>query len=121
MGQYIQSGQKILFETVLDVENPYRDYKIPIQEDKELDFLSAKSLNEVNHMAMNGTITAHVKGNVPNLKIKIEKIDEYNLGWLIYFFEKACAISGYLLGVNPFNQPGVENYKKEMFKLLGKE
>ncbi len=121
MGQYIQSGQKILFETVLDVENPYRDYKIPVQEDKELDFLSAKSLNEVNHMAMNGTITAHVKGNVPNLKIKIEKIDEYNLGWLIYFFEKACAISGYLLGVNPFNQAGVENYKKEMFKLLGKE
>ena len=118
LGQYIQEGQRIMFETVLDVEHPYRDLKIPAQSNKELDFLSAKSLNIVNHMAMEGTIKAHVDGNVPNLRIKIEKIDEYNIGWLIYFFEKACGISGYLLGVNPFNQPGVEAYKKEMFKLI---
>jgi len=118
MGQYIQEGQRIMFETVLDVEHPYRDLKIPTQSSKDLDFLSAKSLNIVNHMAMEGTIKAHVEGNVPNIRIKIEKIDEFNLGWLIYFFEKACGISGYLLGVNPFNQPGVEAYKKEMFKLI---
>ena len=120
LGQYIQEGQRLMFETVLDIENPYRDYKLPVQENKELDFLSSKSLNEVNHMAMRGTIKAHVEGNVPNLYIKIDRLDEFNLGWLIYFFEKACGISGYLLGVNPFNQPGVEAYKKEMFKLLGK-
>ena len=121
LGQYIQEGQRLMFETVIDVENPYRDIKVPVQEDKDLDFLSAKSLNEINHMAMEGTITAHVNGEVPNIKIKIERIDEFNIGWLIYFFERACGISGYLLGVNPFNQPGVEAYKKEMFKLLGKE
>ncbi len=120
MGQYIQDGQKILFETVIDIENPYRDYKVPAQKSVELDFLTGKSLNEVNHMAMEGTIKAHVDGEVPNILIKIEKLDEFNLGWLIYFFEKACAVSGYLLGVNPFNQPGVEAYKSEMFKLLGK-
>ncbi len=121
LGQYIQEGQRMIFETVIDVENPNKDFKIPVQDDKDLDFLSSKSLNEVNHMAMEGTIKAHVAGNVPNIRIKIEKLDEFNLGWLIYFFEKACGISGYILGVNPFNQPGVEAYKKEMFKLLGKE
>ena len=121
MGQYIQDGQRILFETVIDIETPYRDYKLPPAASQELDFLTGKSLNEVNHKAMEGTILAHVNGKVPNLKITIEKLDEYHLGWLIYFFEKACGISGYLLGVNPFNQPGVEAYKKEMFRLLGKE
>ena len=121
MGQYIQEGQRIMFETVINIEAPYRDYKLPPATAKELDFLTGKSLNEVNHNAMQGTIAAHVNGKVPNLEIKIEKLDEYNLGWLIYFFEKACGISGYLLGVNPFNQPGVEAYKKEMFRLLGKE
>ena len=120
MGQYIQEGQRMMFETVLDIETPYRDYRIPAQQDQALDFLTGKSLNEVNHMAMEGTITAHVAGGVPNIRIKIDKLDEYNIGWLIYFFEKTCGISGYLLGVNPFNQPGVEAYKKEMFKLLGK-
>ena len=120
MGQYIQDGQKMLFETVIDIENPYRDYRVPAQKSVELDFLTGKSLNEINHMAMEGTIKAHVDGEVPNIRIKIDKLDEYNMGWLIYFFERACAISGYLLGVNPFNQPGVEAYKKEMFKLLGK-
>lgn len=121
MGQYIQEGQRIMFETVLNIEEPYRDYKLPAAGSKELDFLTGKSLNDVNHKAMQGTIIAHTDGKVPNLEIIIEKLDEFNVGWLIYFFEKACGISGYLLGVNPFNQPGVEAYKKEMFKLLGKE
>lgn len=121
MGQYIQEGKRIMFETVINIETPYRDYKLPPATAKELDFLTGKSLNEVNHNALQGTIAAHVNGKVPNLEIRIEKLDEYNLGWLIYFFEKACGISGYLLGVNPFNQPGVEAYKKEMFRLLGKE
>lgn len=121
MGQYIQEGQRILFETVINIERPYRDYKLPPATAKELDFLTGKSLNEVNHKAMEGTILAHTNGKVPNLEIKVEKLDEYYLGWLIYFFEKACGISGYLLEVNPFNQPGVEAYKKEMFRLLGKE
>ena len=118
MGQYIQEGQKIIFETVIDIENPYRDYRIPIQDDKALEFLSGKSLNFVNHSAMNGTVKAHTDGNVPNLMIKLERLDAYNIGYLIYFFEKACGISGYILDVNPFNQPGVEKYKAEMFKLL---
>ena len=118
LGQYIQDGQRIMFETVLNVEHPYRDLKIPAQSDKDLDFLSSKSLNDVNHMAMEGTIIAHVNGDVPNLMITIDRIDEFNIGWLIYFFEKSCGLSGYLLGVNPFNQPGVEAYKKEMFRLL---
>lgn len=120
MGQYIQEGQRIIFETVINVENPRRDYKIPASSSVELDFLTGKSLNEVNHKAMEGTILAHTNGEVPNIKITIDRLDEYNIGWLIYFFEKACGISGYLLGVNPFNQPGVEAYKKEMFRLLGK-
>ena len=120
MGQYIQEGKRLMFETVLNIEMPYRDYKLPPATSKELDFLTGKSLNDVNHMAMQGTIIAHTNGKVPNLELKIEKLDEFNLGWLIYFFEKACGISGYLLGVNPFNQPGVEAYKKEMFILLEK-
>ena len=122
MGQYIQDGQRILFETVLSVEKPRRD--IGIEEDAAnvdgLNFLAGKTMDFVNKKAFEGTILAHTDGNVPNLVISIEKLDEFNLGKLIYFFEKACGISGYLLGVNPFDQPGVEAYKKNMFALLGK-
>lgn len=120
LGQYVQEGERHLFETVIDIEKPYRDIEFNIEKDNHLNYLNGKTLNFANHSAMQGTITAHVKGNVPNIAIKIEKLDEYSVGELIYFFEKACAISGYLLKVNPFNQPGVEFYKKEMFRLLGK-
>ena len=88
--------------------------------EEKLKFLDGKTLNEINHKAMQGTVIAHSKGGVPNIEISVEKLDEKTIGELIYFFEKSCAISGYLLGVNPFNQPGVEAYKKEMFRLLGK-
>lgn len=119
MGQYIQDGERHLFETVINIENAYRDIEIHTSEEK-LKFLDGKTLNEINHKAMQGTVIAHSKGGVPNIEISVEKLDEKTIGELIYFFEKACAISGYLLGVNPFNQPGVEAYKKEMFRLLGK-
>lgn len=122
MGQYIQEGQRILFETVINVENSRRDItieKLDIDLD-ELNYLAGKTLNFINHKATQGTILAHTDGNVPNLVINIPRLDEYNFGYLIYFFEKACAISGYLLGVNPFDQPGVEAYKRNMFALLGK-
>ena len=122
MGQYIQEGERILFETVISVEQP--DHTLSIPEDPEnldkLNYLAGKRMDEVNKMAELGTILAHVDGGVPNLKISIGKLDAYHLGQLIYFFEKACAVSGYLLGVNPFNQPGVEAYKRNMFALLGK-
>ena len=122
MGQYIQDGERILMETVLAVEESNSD--IVVKEDAEnvdgLNYLAGKGLDYINKKAMEGTIEAHVTGNVPNLKISIDKLDEENLGHLIYFFEKACAISGYMLGVNPFDQPGVESYKKNMFALLGK-
>ena len=122
MGQYIQEGERILFETVLSVEKSKNDIKIKQEEDNldGLNFLEGKSLDFINKKAMEGTIKAHVDGEVPNILIQIEQLDEENMGELIYFFEKACAISGSLLGVNPFNQPGVEKYKKNMFKLLGK-
>lgn len=119
IGQYIQDGERLFFETVINIENPYRDIEVEVQEEK-LNFLNRKTLNEINHKAMEGTIIAHTKGKVPNIEICIEKLNEESMGELIYFFEKACGISGYILGVNPFNQPGVEAYKKEMFKLLGK-
>lgn len=119
MGQYIQDGERHLFETVINIENAYRDIEIHTSEEK-LKFLDGKTLNEINHKAMQGTVIAHSKGGVPNIEISVEKLDEKTIGELIYFFEKACAVSGYLLGVNPFNQPGVEAYKKEMFRLLGK-
>ena len=122
MGQYIQQGRRNLFETVINIENPNSD--ITIQKDEDnldgLNYLAGKTLDYVNKKAMEGTIKAHVSGDVPNIVIHMNKLDEVNLGELIYFFEKACAISGMILGVNPFNQPGVEEYKKNMFHLLKK-
>ncbi len=122
MGQYIQDGKRFLFETVLYVENTKTD--ITIEADKDnvdgLNFLCGKTVDFVNKKAFEGTLLAHTDGNVPNLIVKLKSLDEYTLGQLIYFFEKACGISGYVLGVNPFNQPGVESYKKNMFALLGK-
>lgn len=122
MGQYIQDGRRDLIETVLKVgEN---SSEITIQSDDRnldgLNYLQGKTVGYVNSKAMEGTVLAHVSGNVPNFMIEIERLDEENIGELIYFFEKACAISGTLLGVNPFNQPGVEEYKKNMFRLLEK-
>ena len=122
MGQYIQEGRRCLFETVLAVENSNSDIKINSDDDNldGLNYLAGKTLDYVNKKAMEGTIKAHVSGDVPNIKITMDKLDEVNIGELIYFFEKACAMSGSILGVNPFNQPGVEEYKKNMFKLLKK-
>ena len=122
MGQYIQEGRRNLFETVLCIENSNSSLTINSDDDNldGLNYLSGKDLDYVNKKAMEGTIEAHVSGDVPNIIIKINKLDEENIGELIYFFEKACAISGMILGVNPFNQPGVEKYKKNMFKLLKK-
>lgn len=122
MGQYIQEGERNLFETVLTIENSNTDITIHLDDDNldGLNYLAGKGLDYVNKKAMEGTIKAHVTGEVPNIVIKMERLDEQNIGELIYFFEKACAMSGMLLGVNPFNQPGVEEYKKNMFKLLKK-
>ena len=122
LGQYIQEGKRNLFETVINIEKSKTNIKLKADEDNidGLNYLEGKDLDYVNHKAMEATIEAHVSGDVPNVVINMEKIDEENLGELIYFFELACAISGKLLGVNPFNQPGVEKYKKNMFKLLGK-
>ena len=122
MGQYIQEGLRNIFETVLSVENPDKQLNVP-KDDKNLDklnYIAGKPIHQVNHMAEIGTTLAHIDGGVPNLKVSIPKIDERNLGELIYFYELACAISGYILNVNPFDQPGVEAYKKNMFALLGK-
>ena len=122
MGQYIQEGERKLFETVISVENPDRELSIPSDQENldGLNFLAGKRIDEVNKMAELGTAIAHVDGGVPNIRITVEKLDEFNLGQLIYFFEKDCGISGYTLGVNPFDQPGVEAYKKNMFALLEK-
>lgn len=122
MGQYIQDGLRNLFETVISVEQQNNTLKIPKDNENldKLNYLAGKRIQEVNDMAKEGTMLAHVDGGVPNIKINVPKIDEYNLGRLIYFFEMACALSGYILGVNPFDQPGVEDYKKNMFALLGK-
>lgn len=122
MGQFIQDGARIMFETVMNVEEA-RETIIIEKEAEDLDglnYLAGKTMDFVNKSAMNGTILAHTDGNVPNLMIKIPKMDEFHLGQLFYFFEFACGVSGYILGVNPFNQPGVESYKKNMFALLGK-
>ena len=122
LGQYIQEGRRCLFETVLDVVKENSNIKIDYEDDNidGLNYLAGKTLNDVNKKAMQGTIEAHADGDVPNIIVKLDKLDEETIGHLIYFFEKACAVSGYLLGVNPFNQPGVEKYKTNMFKLLEK-
>ncbi len=122
MGQYIQDGERMLFETVVNVENPGRTMAIEATPDNidKLNFLAGKRIGEVNQMAQLGTMLAHVDGGVPNLKLSIPAIDANNLGGLLYFYEMACGISGYMLGVNPFDQPGVEAYKRNMFALLGK-
>ncbi|MCK6693254.1 MAG: glucose-6-phosphate isomerase [Thermoanaerobaculia bacterium] len=122
LGQYIQDGRRHLFETVLEIEKPEADLVIEAEagDPDGLNYLAGKSLDYVNKKAAEGTLLAHTDGGVPNLKVKIPEASPYYLGQLFYFFEKACALSGYLLGVNPFDQPGVEAYKKNMFRLLGK-
>ena len=122
LGQYVQDGERILFETVLDFKETGASVDIPFDEANVdgLNFLAGKSLNYVNSTAMLGTLFAHTDGNVPNIVLEVSDRTEYSFGYLAYFFEYACAISGYILGVNPFNQPGVEAYKKNMFALLGK-
>lgn len=122
MGQFVQDGARIMFETVVNITDNGRDVYIEEEETNGdgLNFLSGKPMSFVNEKAFEGTVLAHTDGGVPNLVITVDKADEENLGRLIYFFEKACAISGYMLGVNPFDQPGVESYKKNMFALLGK-
>jgi len=122
MGQYIQEGRRNIFETVITINNPTDDVIIK-EADVNLDglnYLAGKGFNFVNEKAFQGTLLAHLDGGVPNLVLTLDALDEFNFGKLIYFFEKACGISGYLLGVNPFDQPGVEAYKKNMFALLGK-
>ncbi|MGN0239586.1 MAG: glucose-6-phosphate isomerase [Paludibacteraceae bacterium] len=122
MGQWIQEGERTIFETVVSIEKSNKTVIVPTDEENldGLNFLAGKRVDEVNKMAELGTQLAHVDGGVPNIHLSFEKIDEYNLGQFIYFFERACGISGYMLGVNPFNQPGVEAYKKNMFALLHK-
>ena len=122
MGQYIQEGRRNLFETVLNIVNTNQDLSIKPDEDNldGLNYLTDKSLDYINKKAMEGTIKAHIEGDVPNILINIENLNEEAIGELIYFFELACAMSGKILGVNPFNQPGVEKYKTNMFKLLEK-
>ena len=122
LGQYVQDGSRILFETVVKFARPQKD--LPIREEAEngdgLNFLAGKPLSFVNDKAFEGTVLAHTDGRTPNLVLEVPQMDEHELGYLIYFFEKACAVSGYMLGVDPFDQPGVESYKKNMFALLGK-
>ncbi|MBR4786300.1 MAG: glucose-6-phosphate isomerase [Bacteroidales bacterium] len=122
LGQYIQEGSRQMFETVLTTENVHHTVQIPFDEQNTdgLNYLQHRSINEINHIAQQGTCQAHVDGKVPNIRITIPEINEFYLGELIYFFEMSCAISGYMLGVNPFDQPGVEAYKRNMFLLLGK-
>ena len=122
LGQYIQDGERKLFETVVTFKKPNKEFTIGFDEaDTDgLNFLAGKEMSFVNRKAFEGTVLAHNDGGVPNIVLEVEEMTERELGYLIYFFEKACAISGYILGVNPFNQPGVESYKKNMFALLGK-
>ncbi len=122
MGQWIQDGERTIFETVVSVAKPAVERRVPSDEANldGINYLAGKRVDEVNKMAELGTQMAHVEGGVPNIRIELEQLDEYSLGQLIYFFEFACGVSGYMLGVNPFNQPGVEAYKKNMFKLLKK-
>ena len=122
LGQYIQEGQRLLFETIISVRNPRKKLTVPLEKDDsdQLNYLAGKRLSEVNYSAETGTILAHNDGNVPVIKIEVPELDEFYIGQLIYFFELACAVSGYILDVNPFDQPGVEAYKKNMFALLNK-
>ncbi len=122
MGQWIQEGERSIYETVISIETPNRELHVPSDKDNldGLNFLAGKRIDEVNKMAELGTQLAHVDGGVPNIKISVPQLNEYYIGQLFYFFEKTCGISGYVLGVNPFNQPGVEAYKKNMFALLNK-
>ena len=122
MGQFIQEGSRLMFETVIDIKQPKEDLFITADEENfdGLNFLADQNMSVVNHKAMEGTILAHTEGGVPNMILEVPEINEYELGQMIYFFEKACAVSAYMLGVNPFNQPGVESYKRNMFALLGK-
>ncbi len=122
MGQFIQEGSRVMFETVVDIKTPKQDFFL--EDDAEnldgLNFLTGQNMSVVNRKALEGTVLAHTEGGVPNIMIEMDDTTEESLGYLIYFFEKACAVSGYVLGVNPFNQPGVESYKSNMFALLGK-
>ena len=122
MGQYIQEGLRVIFETVLSIEKPHRQLSVPKEEDDAdgLNFVAGQRLHQVNRQAELGTLLAHVDGQVPNIVISLPEINEHTLGQLFYFYEFACALSGYILDVNPFDQPGVEAYKKNMFALLGK-
>ncbi len=122
LGQYIQEGRRNLFETIINIEKSSNNIKMKLEEDDldKLNYLEGKTLDFINKKAMEGTIAAHTEGDVPNILINIERLDANNIGQLIYFFELACAMSGSILGINPFNQPGVEKYKNNMFKLLGK-
>jgi glucose-6-phosphate isomerase len=122
LGQYIQEGQRLMFETIISVRTTHRKITIPLEKDDsdQLNYLAGKRLSEVNLSAEAGTILAHNDGNVPVLKIDVPELDEFYIGQLIYFFELACAVSGYILDINPFDQPGVEAYKKNMFALLNK-
>ena len=123
LGQYIQQGERTLFETVLYVNDNTDAPVIPEDQDNldKLNYLSGKDMEFVNRKAFEGTLLAHTDGKVPNIVIEIDTIDEYTIGYLLYFFELACGISGYMIGVNPFDQPGVEDDKKNMFRLLGKK
>ncbi|MCI5904233.1 MAG: glucose-6-phosphate isomerase [Oscillospiraceae bacterium] len=122
MGQFIQDGSRVMFETVVDIKKPKQDFFL--ESDAEnldgLNFLTNQNMSVVNRKAFEGTVLAHTEGGVPNIVLELEDTTEKSFGYMVYFFEKACAISGYMLGVNPFNQPGVESYKKNMFALLGK-
>ena len=122
LGQFIQDGSRSVFETIVSVKNADNKLAVPYDEANidGLNFLAGTDLNDINKVAMQGTILAHIDGGCPNILIEIEEKNEYNLGYLLYFFEFACGVSGYVLGVNPFDQPGVEAYKKNMFALLGK-
>lgn len=121
IGQFIQEGERVMFETVINIDNE-DDFTVPSDKDDAdgLGFLAGRSVNTVNQKAFLGTVLAHTDGGVPNIILELDSRSAYDFGYLVYFFEKACAVSGYLLGVNPFNQPGVEAYKKNMFALLGK-
>ena len=122
MGQFIQDGARNMFETVLDFKHTRNEISIPQDEQNldELNYISGKTLQEVNRTALEGVMLAHEDGGTPTIRLEIEKLDTKHIGALIYFFEFACGISGHVLGVNPFDQPGVEDYKRNMFALLGK-